>query len=145
MSGTQDQIDDWGAAYRNAEYRVLLAAGELVLRVGVHRTEDDARLREECGVRERWAVLTPCNPGSRVLGAGDNRRRLSQLAAILHGQQVRHHHAVNCDPAGRWPDEPGFLLCDPLPGLAESLGRGYAQNAILSARLGAAAELCWLA
>ena len=137
-------LADWGAAYRNAEYRVRLPAGELVLRVAQYREAEERRLRQECGVERHWAVVTPCNPGSRILGGEANQRRLQELAAILRSRHVRHHEAVNCDPGGRWPDEPGYLLCDPLPGFAEELGRLFAQNAILAGELGKAPELVWL-
>jgi len=136
--------DAWEAAYRQAEYRVGLPAGELVLKVGVHDAENDRRLCREAGVRGRWAIVTPCNPDSRRLPDPANAERLIELAAIVANRELRCVGAVNRDPAGRWPDEPGVLLCDPPPGLAEELGRRFAQNAILAAALGEAPRLVWL-
>jgi hypothetical protein len=138
-----DARSRWEAAYRATEYRVLLEdEAELVLRVD--QPADDRLLRERCEVREHWAIVTPCNPGSQALDLEANARRLEQLAQRLHRHGLGHHPARNHDPLGQWPDEPGFLLCDPPPGLAEQLGREFGQNAILAGELGEAPRLVWL-
>lgn len=134
----------WEAAYRQAEYRVELPGGELVLKVGAHDATGDRRLREEAGVQSHWAIVTPCNPDSRRLPDEDNARRLARLAAMVADRHLRGVGSVNRDPAGQWPDEPGVLLCDPPPGCAEELGRHFRQNAILAAALGEAPRLVWL-
>lgn len=132
------------AAYRGADYCVQLPLGVLRLKVDRQQEDADRRLHEEASVESHWAIVTPCNPGSRALSAQANQERLEQLDAILEEQGVRHVASVNCDPQKEWPDEPGFLLCDPPPGLAEQLGRRFGQNAILDGRLGAAPRLLWL-
>lgn len=134
------------AAYRLTEYRVPVRDQcELALRVDVPDASADRQLREYCGVRRRWAILTPCNPGSRILDEAANAQRLRQCAAALERRGLRHCPARNHDPQGLWPDEPGFLICDPPPHAAEDLGREFGQNAILAGTLGEAPRLVWLA
>jgi hypothetical protein len=132
------------AAYRGTDYCVKLAAGELRLKVDRQIEDDERRLREEAGVKSHWAIVTPCNPGSQALSVQTNQERLEQLDAILEEQGVRRIASVNRDPQKEWPDEPGFLLCDPPPGLAEQLGRRFRQNAMLIGKLGEAPQLLWL-
>jgi hypothetical protein len=137
-------IAAWEAAYRATEYRVELPQGALVLRVGVHDPEQDGRLRDEAGVQAGWAIITPCNPESRPLPPGENAELLEQLDEIVAGLNLRSISSRNHDPQAQWHDEPGILICDPPPGLAEELGRHFRQNAILAARLGEAPQLVWL-
>jgi hypothetical protein len=66
------------------------------------------------------------------------------MKGIIDSLGLHHAASLNRDPSGRWPDEPGLLLCDPPPGFAEELGRRFGQNAILAARLGEAPQLIWL-
>jgi len=134
----------WEAAYRQADYCVLLPAGELVLRVDRHLQTDDQRLREGAGVVSHWAMITPCNPGSQMLSAKENRQRLDEFSRILQELHIRSISSVNRNPQVKWQDEPGFLLCDPPPNLAEQLGRRFRQNAILVGRLADAPQLLWL-
>lgn len=142
---TPEQIRrTWEAAYRATEYRVELPQGEMVLRVAVHEPEQDRRLREEAGVRTGWAIVTPCNPQSRALPPAANAALLQQLEQLARDLGLRTAASRNRDPRGAWPDEPGLLLCDPPPGLAEELGRRFRQHAILAARLGEAPRLVWL-
>lgn len=133
----------WEDAYRRTQYHVLLARGDLVLRIGV-RHADDARLREEAGVREHWAIVTPCNPLSQRLAEKDNAALLAQFKQAIAELELRAIVSANHDPSGQWPDEPGLLLCDPPPGVAEELGRRYRQNAIVTGKLGEAPRLVWL-
>lgn len=134
------------AVYRAAEYRVPLRdQGELVLRVDFKEASADRKLRGHCGVKTHWAILTPCNPGSQRLDEAANARRLQQCEAALERRGLRHRPAHNHDPRGQWPDEPGFLLCDPPASVAEQLGREFGQNAILAGMLGEAPRLVWLA
>jgi hypothetical protein len=135
----------WEAAYRACEYAVLLPGGELMLRPGIADAANDARLAAEAGILRHWAVITPCNPGSRRLDAAANAARLEQMRAWLIGHGCRYVRALNRDPAGNWPDEPGFLLCDPAIGMPRELAKRYGQNAFLAGRFGAAPALIWLA
>ena len=130
------------AAYRRADYCVALGGGELVLRIGVHETAADARLRAEAGVRASWAIVTPCNPRSDI-GAG-NAAALERFALELQARGWPQLRSVNRDPAGDWPDEPGALLIDIALPAAIGLGRLFDQNAIVAGELGRAPRLVWL-
>jgi hypothetical protein len=134
----------WMAAYRRTEYVVLLAEGELVLRIGRLNPPAQGRLRREAGVRSHWAIVTPCNPGSRQLDWTTNAARLEAFEIAIVDGGVRSWPSINRDPLRSWPDEPGFLICDPETGYAECLGRQYEQNAILVGRLGEPSQLVWL-
>lgn len=132
-------------AYARTEYRVQLSpAPDLVLQVDRYRPDDDLRLQRECGIRTHWAVITPCNPHSQPLDDAANARRLDELAGLLPSRGLEWCPSLNRDPQGQWPDEPGFLLCDPPPGVVEDLARRFSQNAIVTGRLGKAPQLLWL-
>ena len=128
------------SAYTDAHYVVLDAGQEIVLRCGVH----DPQLEQRLGMRERCAIITPCNPASRQLSTAGNQERVERLARAVALTGLRSAPTVNRDPSGRWPDEAGFLLVDPPPGLAEDLGRRYGQSAILVVDRGQAPRLLWL-
>jgi hypothetical protein len=133
------------AVYRATEYRVPLPdRNDLVLRVDCHDAAADRVLRECCGVQYHWVILTPCNPASQRLDEAANMQRLRECEATLDRLGLRHYRARNHDPAGTWPDEPGFLLCDSPAGVAEELGRRFGQNAVLAAALDSAPRLVWL-
>lgn len=134
----------WEVAYRRTEYLVDLPAGELVLRVDLHRQHDDERLHQEAGVKTGWAIVTACNPGSQACGEEENGRLQEELTEIVQQLDLRCINSVNRDPQADWPDEPGYLLCDPPAGFAEELGRHLRQNAILVGKLGEAPQLLWL-
>ena len=135
----------WEAAYRRTEYRVELPGGHLILRVDLHQEADDQRLRREADVQTHWAIVTACNPGSKACGASENARLQDELSEAAQHLDVRCIGSINRDPFADWPDEPGYLMCDPPPGSAEALGRHFRQNAILAGRLGEAPRLVWLA
>ena len=135
---------DWEAAYLRTEYRVELPAGHLIMRVGLHQADDDRRLTQEAGIQTHWAIVTACNPGSQACGVAENERLQDELSEAARRLDLLCIGSVNRDPRAEWPDEPGFLLCDPPPGLAEELGRQFRQNAILAGRLGEAPQLVWL-
>ena len=129
--------------YAAADYCVQLPDGELILHIGKADAAADARLGA-AGVCTHWAIVTPCNPVHRGIDAAAN---AADLVAFNHELQqcgARRLPAVNRDPTGRWPDEPGCLLLDPDQDQAERLGRHYGQRAIVRGRIGAAPQLVWL-
>lgn len=130
------------AAYRAARYVVMAPGGTITLRCGALPAREQDALRA-LGVRQRWALITPCNPRSRRLRPHANRARLRRFHAELRARCIRWYPSVNRDPAGRWPDEPGALLVDVAPALARALARRYRQNAFLTARRGRPAYLVW--
>lgn len=131
-------------AYRATRYRVRLPGPELTLRIGVRDAAGEKWLAQLGGCRRHWALVTPCNPHSRRLMDWQNRLRHAGMEAGLQASGLIHYPSLHGDPAGRWPDEAGFLLVDPPHGLARALGRQYGQNAIVEARLGEAPRLVYL-
>jgi len=130
-------------AYRTTAYRVRLpgVARDLVLRPGARNRKLDLWLRV-AGV-DRWGLITAHNPGSRRLGAAQNRRRQQALREELAAAGYRTCAGENRAAAGDWPVEPTFFV----PALAHAdaarLARRYGQNAFLWGRRGQAARLCW--
>jgi hypothetical protein len=115
-------------AYRQAEYRVL-GDRAMVLRIdvasaalaGLHRA-----LNVDCS-----AFITVCNPFSQQTAAAVNRAQQALLAAEMRSRDLQVVDAIGVDPAGHWPDEPGFLV----PGMSEQearqSGARFAQNAVV--------------
>ena len=130
-------------AYARSEYCVRLKDGDLVLGVGRADAHADTRLKAG-GVVRHWAVLTPCNPRSQPTFPALNQQYLDELRMALDAAAVAYLDTANRDPEGHWPDEPGFLVCDPPLGLAEELGRRFRQNALLAGTLGEPPRLVWL-
>lgn len=129
------------AAYRQTRYRVLLpGGGDCVLRIGQHDAVAEAALP----FTRHWALLTPCNPGSRIQPAAANQAACAALEQALRAAELHWLPAVHRDPGGHWPDEPGYWLADPPPGWAAAQGRRWGQNAIVTAVRGAAPVLVWL-
>ncbi len=128
------------AAYRAARYRVT--EGEaFTLRVG----EPSAALRRlyaEFGVDEA-AFITACNPGSRVLDASANRRRMRRLAADVAALGLAVREGIGEDDTGTWREPSLLALGMPLP-QARALGRKYGQNAIVWCGADAVPALVWL-
>lgn len=132
------------AAYRAAVYSLELGGQRLNLQVDRFDAEADARLARDGGVRERWAIVSACNPRSQQLSAQDNAARRVALRNDLETAGLRAFASLARDADAQWPEEPGEWLCDPPPGYAEEIARRYGQNAIVCGRLGAAPELVWL-
>lgn len=80
---------------------------------------------------ETSAVITACNPGSE--------RRDEQANALAHQRLVDAVSAygwpfvpaINRDPRGEWPDEPGLLVLGVNQAAALELGRRFEQSAVL--------------
>ena len=62
----------------------------------------------------------------------------------LAGRDDRWLQAINHDPTGSWPDEPGFLVADAELLWLHDLAARFYQNAFVAARLGEAPRLVWL-
>lgn len=127
------------AAFSAAEYRVCIGGHELVLKVGMHHPGLDRAIEER-----DWAIVTAFNPQGRRVGDADNRRADAALRAEVKGRGMLAYPATNCDPRGRWPDEPGLLIAGARADETESIGRRYGQAALLVGRSGQPAMLCFL-
>jgi len=132
------------AAYRRTHYHVLLEPQDIVLQIDRYDAQTDRLLCSAADVRNVWSIITPCNPRSQPISKTSNLHSLRDFHAELNEQHLRWIAAVNRDPRGEWPDEPGVLLCDPPSGAAEALGHKYRQNAIVEGKPGFAPYLVWL-
>lgn len=130
-------------AYINTDYCVLLPRKPVTFRIGEYNAEAEATLKQHCGIKKDWAIITPCNPNSDKTDEDANLTALARLRQELEIVGVRYYNAINQSPDGEWP-ELGYLIVDPDPGKATSLGRRYRQNAYVSAVLGEAPKLVWL-
>ena len=127
------------AAYRSTLYRAEPPEGEIDLRVGARSPALERALGARGAVR--WGWLTAENPGSRRLGAPENRARTARLAAELALLGWRWIPGVAIDPRGEWPAEASFLVLDPEPARLAELARSWEQNAYLEGAVGARARL----
>ncbi|MBA4742120.1 MAG: DUF3293 domain-containing protein [Azoarcus sp.] len=116
------------AAYEAAEYRVEVDP-TIHLRIG-QANEALARLMTDKSMTTA-AFLTACNPHGQMLAAADNATRTAALGAELERFAPLVLPACGVDPAGRWPDEPGFLALGCPPAIIEALGRRHRQNAVV--------------
>lgn len=130
--------------YRKTEYQVALPDRQLVFRVGEYDPAAEALLRLSLPIRRGWAILTPCNPRSQEATEELNSFYYHELRDALVGKDDRWLQAINHDPSGSWPDEPGFLVADAEPLWLHDLAARFHQNAFVAARLGEAPRLVWL-
>ena len=131
--------------YRKAEYQVSAPQRGLVFRIGTFDPVAEMLLRKQVDIRHHWSILTPCNPRSQEASEQMNSyyyHELRDALAVHNGTLLR---TINHDPTGSWPDEPGFLIADADPDWLARLGLRFRQNAYLSARIGEALRLVWLA
>lgn len=134
----------WEAAYRQTEYQVVLPSGTLSLQIGHYDEEAERRLRSETSLRTEWFIITPCNPRSERAREELNLFYFNQLRYALEANSGDWFKALNRDPSGQWPDEPGFLVVNADRVWIMDLGRRFHQNAIVGAKLGEAPRLIWL-
>jgi hypothetical protein len=134
----------WEAIYQTAEYDVALSTGVVTLRIGHHDAEAERRFVAETGVTREWFIITPCNPRSELAREELNLFYFNQLRYEMESKSGQWSKAVNRDPSGQWPDEPGFFVADPDRIWIMELGRRFYQNALVTAELGAAPRLLWL-
>jgi hypothetical protein len=131
------------AAYRAARYRIRIDERHWIeRRIGVVDATADAALAA-VGCRARWSIVTPCNPGSRLLPAEDNERRVAALCTQLQDAGWRYLLSENRAADGSWP-EAGFCVLDVTRGQMRMLATGHDQHAFVDAQLGRAPELVWL-
>ena len=130
------------AAYRNADYVVLLGNSELHFKVGKPSAELDALLAERSA--SGAAFLTAVNPHSERRPEAENRAAAAELDRALADVNYSRFPAEGRDPTGNWPTEPGVLVPGIPRAAAEALGRRFGQNAILYMERGSPVELVLL-
>jgi hypothetical protein len=115
------------------------------LKVGVADALAEQKMLAEMPIKNGWAILTPCNPRSQEASQELNVFYHHELRDALVANGNLCVNATNRDPAGSWPDEPGFLIADADPLWVRELGLRFHQNAYVACRLGEAPRLIWLA
>lgn len=130
-------------AYLDTNYLVLLPRNALTFRIGAYDAAAENILFQHCGIQESWVIITPCNPNSEKTDDDANLAALARLRQELEVVGLRYCKAINQSPDGEWP-EYGYLVVDPEPAKAKSLGRRYRQNAFVSGNKGEAPKLIWL-
>lgn len=129
-------------AFNRTTYRVHLPGGALDLRIGSRHPLLDTFLHT-LGA-SRWVVLSPCNPGARLLDDASNAARMDALRQVLADEGLRHFPAVGLPAAeDHWPPEPSLLILDLAPEQATQLARRFGQLAWVSGEAGQPAELAW--
>jgi hypothetical protein len=117
-------------AYRAAHYTVQ-ADVPLSLRVDEY-SEGLAALLALHSVRSA-AYVTAFNPCGVQMPPALNEAADARLDTHLTTAGWQHLRASGDDPKGEWPEEPGWLVLGVTPEQADTLGRAYAQNAVLYA------------
>lgn len=129
-------------AYRSAIYRVL-DSPPFDLRIG----EYSARLATwhiAAGVEES-AIVTAVNPESQQLSIDENRLRTRRLKMQLQDKLPSDAilDTLGIDPAGQWPEEPGFLIAGMKGRAVDELMVEFGQNAWVRIREDAVPRLEW--
>lgn len=130
------------APYRATRYRVYLPTATEDVRIGAPAPAVEAWLQEHDA--DTAAILTACNPGSRLLASAANRR---QQAALLHALHAMPHPLLpgcNVSEAHDWPDEHSLIIAGLSRGAARRLAARFGQNALVWIRCGAPAQLAWV-
>lgn len=81
----------------------------------------------------RIAIVTACNPRSRLLSEQENAARNAAMAAELRAADLHFVAANGRGHKGDWPEEPGFAIFDIGLAKLDALGRRWGQNAALLA------------
>lgn len=131
-------------AFNKAIYRVHFPRGHVDLHVGNAKAAH--RLHRRLSLRPRtdaW-MITACNPGGRRTTPWRNARRRRQLIRLLERRGIPWRPAVNFDPAGDWPDEPGVCVWNLDERAARKLARRLGQAALLHIPRRGQPELFWI-
>ena len=127
-------------AYRRAFYRANAGGRiDIEIRVGRKTPALDDMLRRRG--KRRWAFLTACNPGARLLGAAENRARTKALKFSLRRGGFLFFEGLRGSDAGDWPEDASFLVVGIARREADRLRRRFGQDAFVTGLLGGAARL----
>lgn len=126
---TMSELD---AAFRAAAYRVDLDGTQCVLRIGAPPPCALADwIARRTGATPAW-LITACNPRGQRVSDAANRGRSLVLTQLIARSGLHNLAAVNRDPAGAWPDEPGWLIAGLEEGRARDLARRFDQAALVA-------------
>ena len=128
-------------AFLATEYVVNDDGREIVIRVG----KANAALRKLLADRgvKRWAFITACNPGAKMVPAHENDERLARLRSELKAGGFRFIPGFGRGTTGDWPAEPSFLVLDIELNEAIGMARRFGQLAIVTGELDGLPELVW--
>lgn len=128
-SGSTNLSPQLISAYRAARYRAFLPDKECVLRIGRFSAELKALMQEyQCSSA---ALITACNPRSRITDAATNAAAQAHLLVKLKVQSETLFPTCAEDPQGEWPKETGWLVLGIGAQQACELGEAFQQNAIV--------------
>ncbi|SHH07482.1 Protein of unknown function [Hydrocarboniphaga daqingensis] len=136
--------DRWESVYRKAEYKLMLDDTTLTLRIGQYDADAEQLIQRATGLKREWYIITPCNPRSEQARSELNLYYFNELRYEVESRSGIWFQALNCDPSGEWPDEPGFMLVDADRVWVMDMGERFYQNALVTARVGEAPRLLWL-
>lgn len=131
------------AAYAATTYRVYAnRRQDLVfdLRIGQQHDAFQAWLRGRQVAA--WAILTACNPASRILPLAVNRQRRQQLGRCLLAAGYRFCPGVNLADDPDWPAERSVLVLQQSVAAACRFASRFGQYAFLSGDCRAVPHLC---
>lgn len=126
----------WQATYGAACYRVYLPHGT-----------QDVRIGQPCSVpagMQPWAILTACNPQSRLLPDDENANRQAALLALVGNGGWASYQGENLSDSGNWPIEASVLVQGISLTDAVRLGKTFAQAALVYCEAGGLPALIWL-
>lgn len=142
MSRLRARIRQLEAPYRATRYRVYMPTTTEDVRIGAPAPAVESWLAEHDAATA--AILTACNPGSRVLGSAANRRLQAALLHLLHAMPHPMLPGCNIAEDGGWPQEHSLIVAGLSRGEARRLAARFGQTALVWLRSGAPARLAWV-
>jgi hypothetical protein len=127
------------SAYRATTYAVRDGPHRLAIRIGERCAALDALLAA-LGLDE-WAYLTAHNPGGQRADAEANAAAQARLEAEVAASGRPWLRGTSLGDGGDWPPEPSLLVLGLARHEALALARHHRQEALVTGRCGAAAEL----
>jgi len=90
----------------------------------------------------RWCILTAFNPQGNQVSSRSNLRAHRRLERLLRDRSPRRLlPALNRDPDGRWPDEPGWFFTFEYDREVDELAEAFDQKAVVVGQPGHPAQL----
>ncbi len=116
-------------AYRRARYEIFLPDHAIAFMIGQASPEVAGLMRDAAG--NTAALLTACNPRSRVVSDAENRQANTDLHAAVASGGRRGIATRASAPDGQGPAEAGLLVLGIPQHRAESLADRFEQNAFV--------------
>jgi len=137
ITATRARFDVLIDAFAAAQYVVDAKPKPIVLQLGRTMPALDRILDGRA-----WALVTAHNPDGRRQSPGRNALAHKALTACLDRiAPVMRLPTSNRDPAGHWPDEPGWLFTPEDIMQADGLAQRFGQRAIVTGGAGQCTEL----